>query len=434
MKITVHRGAGEIGGNCIELQSGESRILLDYGAPLPKIDSATRKSVQATPEETILDIPGLYEPAPAPLDGIIISHTHQDHYGGLFAKKISPAVPVYMTAAMEELIRLTAQIPRGGKDLDATIRHYRKGEPFMAGAFKLTPYLMDHSASESFGFLIEADGRRVVYTGDFREHGNKKRAFEEFLSADMGKVDLLITEGTQAAIPSGPSEPDVMRDIESLVAGRDGALYVMCSGQNVDLLSSLGGIAEKQGRFLVLDGYIVLVLELLQRLVPRKSGRPLQIPGIGKKYLKIINTSATGKIAGMPRYREICEAMKPHLVSWEALNANIGRAIIPVRTSSTGWINKHIRDFSGAMFVYSMWNGYRVEAAFEEALRFFKAKGLPEFLIHASGHAYFSAIRKVVEARKPRRVLPVHTEHPGNFAWAFGDRVTVLKNGGSLEI
>lgn len=435
MKITVHRGAEEIGGNCIELQSGNSRILLDYGAPLPKINPETRKSVQATPEETVLNIPGLYGPSAVPLDGIVISHTHADHYGGLFAKKINPAVRVYMTPAMEALINLTAKIPRGGKALEASVEHYSRGVAFNVGSFKLTPYLMDHSASESFGFLIEAGGKRVFYTGDYRAHGNRAGAFESLLAADLGRLDLMITEGTQSAVLSGPSEPDVMSDIQSLTAGRKGALYVMCSGQNVDLISSLGGIAAKQGRYLILDAYILLVLEMLQRMVPRRSGSPLKIPGVGKDYLKIINTSATGKIARMAEYSDVYKAMGPHMVDWNWLNANLDKAIIPVRTSSKSWMERHIKSFDQAMFVYSMWNGYRVEVGFQEALAFFKSKGMPEFLIHASGHAYFSTIRKLVENKKPRLVLPIHTEHPENFVWAFGrDRVRTLKNGGSLEI
>ncbi|MDT8287143.1 MAG: MBL fold metallo-hydrolase [Elusimicrobiales bacterium] len=435
MKITIHRGAEEIGGNCIELQSGNSRILLDYGAPLPKIDPETRKTVQATPEETVLDIPGLYGPSAVPLDGIVISHTHADHFGGLFAKAISPALRVYMTPAMEALINLTAKIPRGGKALEASVTHYRRGVAFNVGGFKLTPYLMDHSASESFGFLIEAGGKRVFYTGDYRAHGNRAGAFESLLAADLGRIDLMITEGTQAAVPSGPSEPDVMKDIQALTDGRKGALYVMCSGQNIDLISSLGGIAEKQGRYLVLDAYIVLVLEILQRFVPRRGARPLKIPGVGKDYLKIINTSATGKIAHMPEYADAYRAMAPHLAGWDWLNANLDKAIIPVRTSSKSWIERHIRNFEQAMFVYSMWNGYRVEVGFQEALDFFKSKGMPEFLVHASGHAYFSTIRKLVDNKKPRLVLPIHTEHPENFVWAFGrDRVRTLKNGGSIEI
>lgn len=97
MKITVHRGAEEIGGNCIELVCGESRILLDYGTPLPKIDPVTKKNTQVDPKEAILNIEGLYDDVGKPLAGLIISHTHQDHYGMLFEKTVNPNLKVYMS-------------------------------------------------------------------------------------------------------------------------------------------------------------------------------------------------------------------------------------------------------------------------------------------------------------------------------------------------
>ena len=45
------------------------------------------------------------------------------------------------------------------------------------GGFKVTPYPMDHLAYDAYAFLIEAEGKKVIYSGDFREHGRKRNAF-----------------------------------------------------------------------------------------------------------------------------------------------------------------------------------------------------------------------------------------------------------------
>lgn len=74
MIIKIHRGTEEIGGNCIELQSGDSRILLDYGTPLPRINPLTHRSENVPLDETEHKIEGLYGPGKARLDGLIISH------------------------------------------------------------------------------------------------------------------------------------------------------------------------------------------------------------------------------------------------------------------------------------------------------------------------------------------------------------------------
>ncbi len=433
MKIIVYRGAEGIGGNCIEVRSKKARILLDYGSPLPKIDPVSHRSVEATPEETILDIPGLYGNSSIPISAIVISHTHKDHYGALFAKPINPGIKVFMTEIMEDVMRITAKMSRDYKKLDADINYFRKGHRFVIGNIGITPYLMDHSASESFAFLIESEGKKIIYTGDYREHGNKANAFKQFLAADMGPIDVLITEGTQAEVEKGPTEQTVMEDIEGLVRGKTGTLYVMCSGQNIDLLTSLAGIARNTRRYLVVDGYAALVLERLKALA-RKQGVELRIPGLDTEYLKIIDNNATKRISQMTEYSETYGRMRPKMVSWEWVRGDQGRLIIPVRANAQQWIDENIKDFRGAMLVYSMWEGYREEAGLHETLEYFRARGIGAVPIHASGHAYFSTIRKLIENKRPRCIIPVHTEHPEKFTETFGNRVRVLKDGAELDV
>jgi ribonuclease J len=59
---------------------------------------------------------------------------------------------------------------------------------------------------------------------------------------------------------------------------------------------------------------------------------------------------------------------------------------------------------------------------------------MPAHSAHVSGHAYFSSIRKLLDSKNPRHIIPVHTEHPEKFTEAYGDRVHVLRNGGSFEL
>lgn len=430
MKIIVHRGAEEIGGNCIELVSGKSRIVLDYGTPLPKIDPITHKSVNLPIEAAEHKIEGLYAGA-GRLDGLIISHTHQDHYGMLFGRPLNPELPVYMSRIMEEIIRITGRMCPGHKDFSAKINHFRREEPFTAGAFRLTPYLMDHSSSESFAFFIEAEGKKLIYTGDFRDHGHRARAFQRFLEARLGAIDLLLTEGTQAKVETGDNEKKVMADIEKLARGKKGTLYVMCSGQNVDLLASLGGIAARNGRYLAIDGYVALVLHTLKATALRQGLR-LQIPGLDSDYLRVLDTPAMKNVRKY--YPEAAERIAARLVPWTWVNQNIGKLIIPVRTYAQHWVRENITNFKDALFVYSMWEGYKEDLEYQKTLNYFKNRGMTAHSAHVSGHAYFSAIRKLVENKQPRHIIPVHTEHPEIFQGAFGDRVHVLRNGGEFTL
>ena len=55
-------------------------------------------------------------------------------------------------------------------------------EPVEIGPFRVTPYLVDHSAFDAYSLLVEADGKRVFYSGDFRGHGRKGKLFEAMVT------------------------------------------------------------------------------------------------------------------------------------------------------------------------------------------------------------------------------------------------------------
>jgi len=428
MKIIVHRGAQETGGNCIELRSGKCRILLDYGAPPPKTDQAVQKSAEAAPDETILNIPGLYDKSPNPILALIISHTHQSHYGALLAKPINPGIKVYMSEIMEDVVRITAKMPRDGKKLPVGINYFRRNHKFIVGRFVITPFLMDHNAAESFAFLVESEGKRVLYTGDFRDHGNKASAFKQFLAADMGPIDALITEGNQAGIEKGPSETDMMAEIEANLKDRRGALYVMCAGQDIGLLTSLAYMAKNTRRYLVVDGYMALLLERVKALA-LKHGVDLKIPSLETEYLRIIRNNATQRVYQLTEYTETFSRMRPRMYGWDWLRDNLARCIIPVRANAQLWVGEEIKDFRHAAFLYSDWEKYTEEDGMQETLEWLKAKGLLDVPMPSSSHAYFSTIRKLVENKRPRYIVPINTAHPDKFTAAFGKRVRLLKNG-----
>ena len=67
------------------------------------------------------------------------------------------------------------------------------------GPFTITPYLVDHSAFDAYSLLVEAAGRRLFYSGDFRAHGRKARLFEQ-LVADPPAADVMLMEGTTSDV------------------------------------------------------------------------------------------------------------------------------------------------------------------------------------------------------------------------------------------
>jgi len=108
MTFTIHRGAAEIGGSCLEINTATTKIVIDFGMPLVNPDKTPFNSNEinnVSTEELIKhgilpNIPSLYEKNSS--TAVLISHSHQDHYG--LIDKISPSCPVYLGKITEFMI------------------------------------------------------------------------------------------------------------------------------------------------------------------------------------------------------------------------------------------------------------------------------------------------------------------------------------------
>jgi len=76
-------------------------------------------------------------------------------------------------------------------------------QPFQVEEFTITPYLMDHSAPDAAAFLIDVDGQRLFYTGDFRGHGRKQVLLERLLENPISGIDCLVMEGSMIGKDKG---------------------------------------------------------------------------------------------------------------------------------------------------------------------------------------------------------------------------------------
>ena len=133
MRIRIHRGTKEIGGTCIEVEAQGKRIVLDVGH-----------------ESLLPRVPGFREPDDSLL-GAVISHPHQDHYG--LARHIRPEVPVYIGEDAHNILKAaSAYVPNG--HAFAKPRFITHMTPVEVGPFRITPYLVDHSAFDAYALLV----------------------------------------------------------------------------------------------------------------------------------------------------------------------------------------------------------------------------------------------------------------------------------------
>ncbi len=170
MRICIHRGSKQIGGSCVEIESQSQRLLIDLGLPL----DAEKNNIQYLPK-----ISGLDGSDPSLL-GILISHPHLDHFGLL--THISSMIPVGMGPAARRILTAAAPFLPGNWPVPSQGWDYQSGQSFEVGPFRITPFLVDHSAYDAYALLIESDGKRLFYSGDLRAHGRKAVLFEHLVA------------------------------------------------------------------------------------------------------------------------------------------------------------------------------------------------------------------------------------------------------------
>ena len=261
MQIKINKGTDEIGGSCIELKTKNTTILLDYGTPLKD----TSKQIE------IID----------KVDAILISHPHQDHFGEIV--NIDTKIPIYCGELSLELMN-AAKIFTGAAILENNFKSFEAWKKFKIGDFTITPYLVDHSAPDAYAFLIEADGERVLYSGDFRANGRKSQLFENMINEKKLKdVDVLLMEGTmiQRSNKDFPDEQSVEDKMFQTMKENNQITFMIGSSQNIDSIVSAYRACKKAKKIFVVDMYTAWILEKL-KLVSKS------IPNMSRNDVKVI--------------------------------------------------------------------------------------------------------------------------------------------------
>ncbi|MFC2039866.1 MBL fold metallo-hydrolase [Chloroflexota bacterium] len=429
MKLVIHRGTHEIGGSCIELNtdSDNGRILIDFGMPLvngDKTDFDWKKYKKNTINELISlgilpDIKGLYPPNPSTISSILLSHAHQDHYG--FLQFIRPEIPIYMSTGTKSLIEVSNLFNQANINTD-NIRTFRMWQPFSINGIKVTPYLMDHSAPDAAAFLIEADRKKIFYTGDFRGHGRKKILFERLTKKPPENIDYLIMEGSMIGREEGlyPDEVSVEEALITQMESEQKACFVFSSSQNLDRIVSVYRAAKRTRRIFVIDIYTAYILEKLSGLSPN-------IPQFDwadvRVYFLHHHAEKIAKIDKQLLYKYNRHRIKPADICEHPENKVI-------LAKDNRFYKSMLSKCGEAICVYSMWNGY------------LKKTNLPEFLaeqnkelleIHTSGHAILRHLKEIVETVKPKKIIPIHTFEPEKFGEMF-ENVIRIDDGQEIKL
>lgn len=390
MKIRIHRGANQIGGCITEIQSAAgTRILVDLGHNLPGESEKEDKFDDPANLSALID----------GISGIIYTHNHGDHLG--FFHQIPEAIPQYIGQMSRDVVlnildeslnkadrsnrkSLIEEIQYKASRLKS-FRTYVSGHSFSVGDIRITPYFVSHSAADSHLLLIECDGKRVVHTGDLREHGFLGKGLEKILRKYLADVDVLIAEGTMLSRGDDhiKSESEIQSMMEDLMTQYKN-VFVLCSSTNFDRLAGL------------------------HKANARLKGRPFVCDVYQNRQFKTL-TSYSGKHSDLYVIDDAVE-MSLRKVNLHKKMIDKGFTMV-VRDNPTfrKWIGylKLLLNPAETVLVYSQYKGYlNDQPKLQEFVKMFECN---VDYVHTSGHATRKTLAKICTIVNPKSaIVPIH--------------------------
>lgn len=240
-------GVGEIGKNMTLIRYRDEMLLIDCGMTFPSDEMYGIDIV-------IPDMSYLVENAEK-LRGVVITHGHEDHIGGVpyLLKKLS--VPIYGTALTLGLIqnKLNEHLLKGD------LRTIVPGDRLQIGSFRIEVLNITHSIAGACAFAIDTPAGLVFHTGDFKIDYTPLKGdpidFQRFAEIGRKGVLLLLADSTNAERKGyTPSERTVAATLDSIFATSKGRIIIATFASNVNRVQYIMNLAHEMKKKVAVSG------------------------------------------------------------------------------------------------------------------------------------------------------------------------------------
>lgn len=392
MNITVHRGMSQIGGCITEISTENTKLIIDLGSNLPGCHEQ-----DFTPQDI--------ERITAGADAVYYTHFHGDHVG--LSSYVPEGVKQYIGRGAREVNILKYQtLAKHDTQFKHELRVAEAMETFeeaqrynvgQKGEIFITPFFVDHSAFNAYMFLIEANHKKILHTGDFRGHGYLSKGLEKILNLKAKDIHILITEGTMLSrsVKTADHEISIKKGAIQLLQRdkRPHYLFALCSSTDMDRLASFHAACKETGAKFLCDMYQKSILDIFTKYAAQHS------------TLFDFNDDTT-------------VVLKEHIDFEKTLNPY--GFIMPVRASSQlDFVKKMKFYYPDAELIYSIWEGYYKGTENQ------KNKNVIDFVnlfhgnyhyLHTSGHADIETLERVCNITNPSiGVIPIHKDKNTKF-------------------
>jgi ribonuclease J len=386
LQIIPLGGIGEIGKNMTAIRCGDQILVIDAGLSFPSAD-------QLGVDLVIPDISYLIEHKEM-VQGIILTHGHEDHIGSLSYVLKDLNVPVYGT-------RLTIGFTKGklseNKVLDkAKLHTFNATDRFKVGIFDIEPFRVAHSIPDAVGFAVHTPAGTLVHTGDFKfdQTPVDGQLFDIARLTRIGQEGVLVLLSDCTNVERKgfvPSEKIVGESFDHLFADAPKRIIMACFASNVHRVQQAVDMSVKYGRKVALMGRSMeRNMEMAQQMgylkIPEGTRiRADEIEEYFPQQVTVITTGSQGEpMAALSRIA-VDDHRKIKIVPDDTVI--ISASAIPGNESAVYQTINHLYR-RGARVLYD---------------------GLAT--VHVSGHGYSEELKLMLNLVEPQYVMPVHGEY-----------------------
>lgn len=398
MEIVIHRGIDQIGGCITEIATSKSRIIIDLGQNLPDGEGIVDDNLANS--EAIGKITGN-------VDAIFYTHYHGDHLGlfhlvpDLISQYIGTVAKNVALCKHQRLAFIKGREELSKKEIAKleSMYSFEAKQRIKIGDIQVTPYFVSHSAYDAFMFLIEANGIRILHTGDFRGHGYLSKGLLptiEKLILKTGKVDYLITEGTMLSRLDEKvrHENELKREVIELMKQYKN-VFVLCSSTDMERLATFHAANKvMRDRPFVCDDFQNSVLEIFSQ----SAGKLSSLFDFEKTYTF---SKSNSKLVKWIQDKGCCMLVRPTEKFIDYTDY-----LLP------------LFEKENTILIYSMWKEYinlKSKHCNKRYLDF--VEQFPRLAkIHTSGHASADCLADVCNLVNPTKgIIPIHSEKSGDY-------------------
>ena len=419
LQIVPLGGLGEFGMNSMALRYGDDIIVIDAGMMFP--DSELLGVDIVTPDFNYLELHA------EKVRGLILTHGHEDHIGGVPFLLGVLNIPVYGT---EFTLALVERRLEEHELLDnAKLNTVKAGDRIELGPFKIEFIRVTHSIVSCVALAITTPLGVIIHTGDFKVDPTPtdNELFDLHTFAEYGKrgVLLLMSDSTNVDRPGyTESERAVRPRLEELFVRSERRLIVSCFSSSIHRLQQILDLADEYGRKVAFLGRSMLnVTEIAHNLgllsIPDSVLlRPQDIMQMAPEKVAVVVSGTQGE--PMSALSRVAVDNHKSLYVEPGDTVVLSSRIIPGNEKAIYRLLNHLAR-RGAEIVYGNMN--------------------PP--VHVSGHASEEELKLILNLVRPRYFLPVHGEYrhlskhaslAQHLRFAGLEETFVLETGETLEL